>query len=139
MTQVAYISRLFFIKDVFKLSDQTVPPKSNRKLRAAPETVRQRAERTSANPKTKRNFHIHFPTSFIKSLPIWRPIKIIGHYIIPPYFRNSWHELRLVTWPNRKTSLQLTWAVILFSVIFAVLIGSFDFVLGKLFKDVIIK
>jgi len=64
---------------------------------------------------------------------------IIGLILWPPYFRNSWRELRQVTWPNGKQSRQLTLAVILFATIFGLLIAVLDFGLDKLFKQVLLK
>lgn len=57
--------------------------------------------------------------------------------IIPKYFRESWHEIRLTTWPGRKETLRLTIAVFIFSAVFAVIVAALDFVLGKLFKNLI--
>jgi preprotein translocase subunit SecE len=65
--------------------------------------------------------------------------RIIGRILWPTYFRNSFRELRQVTWPNRKQSRQLTVAVIIFSVIFGVMIAIVDFGLDKVFKKVILK
>jgi preprotein translocase SecE subunit len=72
-------------------------------------------------------------------LSLWKPLKFVGHYIVPPYFRNSWRELKLVTWPNRKQSRQLTFAVIMFSVVLGVFVALLDLGFGKLFKEVIVK
>jgi preprotein translocase SecE subunit len=72
-------------------------------------------------------------------LSLWKPLKFVGHYIMPPYFRNSWRELKLVTWPNRKQSRQLTFAVIMFSVVLGVFVALLDLGFGKLFKEVIVK
>lgn len=65
--------------------------------------------------------------------------RILGRILWPAYFRNSFRELRQVTWPNRKQSRQLTVAVIIFSVIFGVMIAIVDFGLDKVFKKVILK
>lgn len=65
--------------------------------------------------------------------------RIIGFILWPPYFRNSWRELRQVTWPNGKQSRQLTLAVILFATIFGLLIALLDFGLDKIFKQVLLK
>jgi preprotein translocase SecE subunit len=53
--------------------------------------------------------------------------------------RNSFKELRHVAWPTGKQTLQLTSAVILFSVIFGVVVALFDFGLDKLFKQVLLR
>lgn len=71
--------------------------------------------------------------------PVGRVTKKAGHYVIPPYFRNSWAELKLVTWPNWNLARQLTVAVIIFAVIFAILLGVVDYGLNAAFKALFLK
>lgn len=59
--------------------------------------------------------------------------------VIPRYFRESFKELREVTWPNRKETFQLTVAVFVFAIIFGVIITITDYGLDKLFKKVLLK
>src|SRR5260221_7717813 len=117
--------------------------------------MRERAERTSAQsgkPNRLRSFakRLSSPlrlagrgTARIASMRIWKPfrkpIRLIGRIIFPRYFRNSFRELRMVTWPNGKQTRQLTGAVIAFSVIFGLFVAAFDYGLDKLFKQVILK
>jgi len=68
-----------------------------------------------------------------------QPFRFIGHMLWLAYFRNSWKELRQVTWPSRRESWQLTSAVIIFATIFGILIAIVDFGLDKLFKQVLLK
>lgn len=65
--------------------------------------------------------------------------RLLGRILWPTYFRNSFRELRQVTWPDRKQTRQLTTAVIIFSLIFGVLIAIVDFGLDKVFKKVILQ
>ncbi len=115
-----------------------------RKLHLTSETVRERAQKTTAQLESghqslwQRLKHVINPFGVVISL-IFKPVKFIGHYVIPPYFRNSWRELKLVTWPNRKQSRQLTLAVIMFSVVIGAFVALLDFGFGKLFKEIIIK
>lgn len=44
----------------------------------------------------------------------------------------------MVTWPSRQQTRQLTFAVILFSIVFGILVALVDFGLDKLFKKVIL-
>jgi preprotein translocase SecE subunit len=67
------------------------------------------------------------------------PARIIGRILLPRYIRNSWGEIRLVSWPSFKQTWRLTYAVIVFSIIFGVIIFFVDFGLNKLFKEFIIK
>ena len=76
---------------------------------------------------------------FLVRVERWKPIHIIGLIIIPRYIRNSWQELRLVTWPNRRETRRLTTAVLIFAVIFGILIACVDYGLDKAFKKVVLK
>src|SRR5262249_10635931 len=123
--------------------------KKSRRLRQAPQTMRQRAEQSVAPKKPSRwrflarlNF-IRRGIDRVRRLRIWAPFKFIGRlvvrFLIPPYFRRSFQELRQVTWPTRKQSRQLTTAVILFSLVFGILVAIFDYGLDRLFKVIITK
>ena len=70
---------------------------------------------------------------------ILKVLRLIGKIIVPPYIRNSWKELKLVTWPSLKQSRQLTFAVLLFAIVFGALIALVDYGLDKLFKDILLK
>ncbi len=50
------------------------------------------------------------------------------------YFKNSWKELRLVRWPNRRATWSFTFAVLLFSAFFMLVILGLDAVFEFLFK-----
>ena len=126
----------------------TEPKKKLRRLRPAPVTMRERAEQSVApKPKRKLPFRIKLPFGrgirTVGALKIWKPLRaaarFLGKMLLPPYVRNSFAELRKVTWPNRKQSLQLTSAVILFSVVFGIIVAIFDYGLDKLFKQVILR
>lgn len=72
-----------------------------------------------------------------------RPMRFIGRtlnkILLIDYFMLSWKELRLVTWPARKETAQLTIAVFIFAIGFGVLIAVVDFGFSKLFQEVILK
>lgn len=72
-----------------------------------------------------------------------RPARFIGrilsNVLLLKYFRNSWKELRQVTWPDRRETTRLTIAVILFAVFFGLLISVVDYGLDKVFEKLIIK
>ena len=70
---------------------------------------------------------------------IRKPVRIIGLILLPRYIRNSWKELKLVTWPDFKTSRKLTSAVIVFAIIFGVVVAIVDLVFNKLFKNILLK
>jgi preprotein translocase SecE subunit len=68
-----------------------------------------------------------------------RPFRFIGRIIFPAYFRNSWQELRLVSWPSWQESRRLTYAVLIFAVIFGATIALVDYGLDKIFRSVLLK
>lgn len=70
---------------------------------------------------------------------IRKPVRIIGLILLPKYIRNSWKELKLVTWPNWRTSRKLTSAVIVFAVIFGVVVAIVDLFFDKLFRNILLK
>lgn len=63
----------------------------------------------------------------------WGVLKAIGGY-----FKGSWQELRQVRWPNRKATWSLTFAVLAFTLFFALLIVLLDAGFKYLF-DLILK
>jgi preprotein translocase subunit SecE len=57
-------------------------------------------------------------------------------HIIPKFIKSTFTEIRQVTWPDRKITVKLTVAVVLFSLIFSALVGSLDWVFEIIFKKV---
>lgn len=70
---------------------------------------------------------------------ILRPVKKVLGWLMPRYFVNAWREVRQVTWPTRRETWRLTFAVFLFALIFGLLIAGVDKVLDEFFKKVILK
>ena len=69
--------------------------------------------------------------------PFRKPFRIIGRILLPKYIRNSWYELKLVTWPTWKQSRKLTFAVLVFALVFGVIVAIVDYGLDKVFKQLI--
>jgi preprotein translocase SecE subunit len=141
--------------------EQTVAeekPKAKRRVKN-PETFRERAlkaSETGVQPKrvtrVKGKFG-QFIAWFFR--PVWlalkwmfdhpplrwlaRPARLVGKVIFPAYFRNSWQELRQVTWPSWKQSRQLTFAVLIFAVIFGGAVALVDYGLDKAFQHLLLK
>jgi preprotein translocase SecE subunit len=126
--------------------------KKLRRLRQAPQTMRERAAvTTNKQPKPNKlrqaagkvGAPFRATGKVFGKIHIWKPFKVAGRFVgrifVPPYVRNSFKELRQVTWPDRKQTLQLTSAVIIFSVVFGIVVALFDFGLDKLFKQVILR
>jgi len=55
------------------------------------------------------------------------------------FLYNSWQELKEVTWPTFREGLRLTYAVIFFSVVFALVLAGVDYGLDKAFKQLLLK
>lgn len=125
--------------------------RAKRRLRASSETLRERSvklqEQAAApkKPSTVRAFFWGFflPLRWIGrqigKLGRFRVFRWIGYVLLPVYIRNSWRELRRVSWPNRRQTFALVWAVIVFSIVFGLLIAAVDYGLDKLFKELIVK
>jgi preprotein translocase SecE subunit len=118
------------------------------------ETVREKAEKSveAKNKPAKKPGVVRLTLGYIAApfrligrgfakigrfLGRFKVLRFIGRILWPQYFRNSWKELRQVTWPTRRETWQLTLAVIIFSVIFGVLVAVVDYVLNKLFKQLL--
>lgn len=126
------------------MAENSQSTRKKRRIRESTETIRERGVRADATKSTaqkrgpvRRMLHWFF------GLIIWKPFKVtgrfLGKYLIPPYFKNSWRELRFVTWPSRTQSRQLTFAVMVFAVVFGVIIAIVDYGLDKAFKALILN
>lgn len=60
-------------------------------------------------------------------------------FSLPRYFKGAWGEIKLTTWPSRKETIRLTFAVFIFSSVFAAFVAILDFALDKVFKHLITK
>ena len=71
-----------------------------------------------------------------------KPFRFIGRFLnkvlFIQYFRDSYKELRLVTWPSRKQTIQLTFAVFIFAMSLGIAIAALDFGLNKLFELILL-
>ena len=129
-------------------------PKSTRKVKN-PETFRQRAIKAGEqNQQPGRRSRLRSAAGkpvrpvvagvkkFSRLKPVrlaTAPLRFVGRFLFPKYFRESYRELKLVKWPDRKTSRDLTFAVLIFAFIFAVIVSIIDYGLDKLFKEVLLK
>jgi len=128
------------------------PAKPKRRVVKNPETFRERAiKAVEASEQPKRNNRVRQAVGRFSG-PVFRPIgrglrtifglkpvRMLGRVVFPRYFRNSWAELRLVTWPNWRESRQLTFAVLVFAVVFGAAIAGVDWGLDKVFKQLLLK
>lgn len=135
-------------------------PKKKRQIKKS-ETIRQQAVKAGeAKPKPRRIRRtvkkagtpvkaagrgvtkVARPFSFL----LWpfrtRPARFIGRILskvlLFRYFASSWQELRLVVWPDRRTTLKLTLAVFIFAISFSLIVAVADYGLDKLFKQLLV-
>lgn len=128
--------------------------KKKPRVRKAPETVRERADKQTAKkntPPSKLKGKIVRPLSAIRRVgakeyhPIPVPDNKAGRVlkkrvrIVPKFIREAWAELKLVTWPTKKEATRLTLAVFIFAIFFAIFIQVLDLVFNKLVKEIFIK
>jgi preprotein translocase SecE subunit len=138
--------------------------KNNRKRKVKnPETFRERAIKAADDSGKPTKKHQIRSTGSRVVTPVTRPIgkgtkfvfhrkpfifigkvlgkifRSIGKILLPRYIRNSWKELKLVTWPSWQQSRQLTFAVIIFATVFGAVIAAVDFGLDKLFRYILLK
>ena len=122
--------------------------KPKRRLVKKAETVREKAEKAVESSKQPRRLHTTkrraaAPFRLIgkggAKLGKYKFFRIIGLILFPPYFRNSWKELRQVTWTKPKESFRLTFAVISFALVFGVVVAVLDYGLDKVFKELLLK
>ncbi len=67
------------------------------------------------------------------------PLRLLAKILFPKFLRSSYQELRMVKWPNGRESRQLTFAVLVFAVVFGVIVAVVDYGLDKLFREVLLK
>jgi preprotein translocase subunit SecE len=51
---------------------------------------------------------------------------------IARYFKESWNELKKVSWPKRGEVVHYTWVVIISTLVFALVLGLVDIGIGQL-------
>lgn len=112
-------------------------PTKKKRLIKDPETFRERLQRGAApESKSKRSLN---PLGRGPFKAVSRFLAPIGRFIIPKYFRASWGELKLVTWPSGKEGRRLTFAVLIFAVVFGAAIAGVDWGVDKLFQRLLLK
>ena len=129
-------------------------PTKKKRLLKKTETVRERSTKPVKEAKPRR---LHAAKSTVarpfahaarigkKEYYLPMPDNRVGRFlnkrrsIIPRFFKESFAELRQVTWPTRRMTLNLTVAVFLFAFFFGLVVAATDFGLDKLFKQLIIK
>lgn len=128
-------------------------PRAKRRVKN-PESFREKAQKANEQPKVSRRSSVvrllgialrplgAGLRSLFTATPLKYPyggLRVVLRFIIPSYFKNSWRELKLVTWPNLRQSRALTLAVLIFAVVFGGAVALVDTGLDKLFKALVLK
>jgi preprotein translocase SecE subunit len=122
------------------------------------ETVRDRTAKQTAKVAAKANKvpkkRVRRAVSVISS-PLRKPVSIVawpfklrpvrfvgrllGRILWPKYFRNSYKELKQVTWPTRRDTWKLTLAVLIFAVLFGLLAAGTDVILDRIIRRIVFR
>ena len=137
--------------------------KSKDASRKRPQTVRERSQTVTGQTKTRRRVVnktartiwkpfqiigeglkvIFHPLRFVLRPFKTRPMRFVGRILakvlLINYFRTAFHELKGVTWPNRKETVKLTFAVFIFAIIFGAVVAITDYGLDKLFHKILLS
>lgn len=126
--------------------------KDKKRIVKDPESFKDRALKAGQPKESKKSRAVFLLAPFkairklwlklseVKALkPVFVVLRFLGKIIWPTYFRNSFNELKGVTWPTPKMSVRLTYAVLAFAVVFGVAIALVDLVLDKVFKVLLLK
>lgn len=129
------------------MADAQTGSKAPRRIRKV-ETLREQVEKRAVTDAQVKSAGPTRKAARAIGKPVVRPLRWLGHFrvlhiigliLVPRYFRNSWRELRQVTWPNKKESRRLTLAVMLFALLFGIAIAIVDYGLDKIFKRILLK
>jgi preprotein translocase SecE subunit len=129
--------------------NQDAPKRKRRVLRAAPDTstLREKSEKAqaqSSKPRRSSGVWRVVGAPFRAIGRLFRPLgrfrffRVLGLILFPPYFRNSVKELRQVSWPDRRQTRRLVFAVIVFSLAFGSIVAAVDYGLDKAFRILIL-
>jgi preprotein translocase SecE subunit len=103
-------------------ADKTTGASTKDAAKATPVTITKRTIKTPATSRRRLRIKLWVP----------RPVRAMG-----AYFAGAWRELRAVRWPNRKATWELTFAVLIFSLFFALLILGLDAAFHYMFKEIL--
>jgi preprotein translocase SecE subunit len=136
-------------------------PKPKKRRIRAPQTVREKAQSKTSKAETakpkklgKVKKVIAWPFKkvawpfkkagkFLGRFRVFRFIakvfKFLAKILLINYLISSWKELKLVTWPSRRESWRLTFAVLAFAIVFGALVATLDYGLSHLFKSLLLS
>ena len=100
--------------------------------------VRRTVKKAAAPIKTikklhAKEYHLPLPENKLGRL-LSKRVKLFPRFVV-----EAFKEVKQVTWPNRRDTISLTFAVFIFAVAFAIIVGLLDFGLSKAFEKFIVK
>ena len=122
--------------------------------RKRPTTVREHAEKQAekrVEKPSKIKGKIHKPLTVLRQAgkkeftPIKAPEKKGVRHLnkrvrfVPKFIRESWAELKKVTWPTKREAVRLTIAVFIFAIVFTLFIQIIYFLFNKLVKEILLR
>ncbi|MBQ3352879.1 preprotein translocase subunit SecE [Candidatus Saccharibacteria bacterium] len=93
-----------------------------------------KSEKAKQKAAKKAEKKIDSEKSSKKPFILIRPFVYLGRY-----FRDSWHEIRQVRWPNRKATWKMVLAVVLYTALFVLIISLLDLFFTWLFNLILGK
>jgi len=126
-------SRLFYLPEFLGV---TIKKVERAMAKSAGEKTTKVTRITAKETVSKKASKKTVKTVKVRKEPTNRFVKTL--FAIGGYFKGAWIELRLVRWPTRRATWGLTFAVILFSAFFVLLIVLLD-ILFKFIFEIILK
>lgn len=116
--------------------NQKVAAKAEAKANKTPKRRVRRVASTAVKPFRTPAKVLSWP---FRTRPIRFIGRVLGRILWPKYFRNAWAEIRQVTWPSRKDTWKLTFAVLVFAIVFGLAAAGVDFVLDKVIRRIVFR
>ena len=118
---------------------QTVRERAEGQKAGKSKRIRKHASKVAEPVKKVSGFGRRIGRFLVPNNRFGRILRKIGRILWPKYFTDAWHEIKLVTWPNRRETVRLTFAVFVFALVFGVTVAALDYGLDKLFREVIVE
>ena len=121
-----------------KAQDPSKPQPKTKKVTPKPNTKSSTKTPKTTNTKVKQV--TKSPLKPAKPLKkALTPLAFLGKPFVKlgRYLKNSWREIRQVRWPNRKTTWKMTFAVLLYTAFFILLILVLDIFFSFVFNNIL--
>jgi len=112
-----------------------IKAKSNKPAKKADRKKKLNIGKATASTKKVLKKEVNLPLPEAKS----KPGKFLSkkrRIRAPKYFRDSWTEVKKVTWPTRKVAFKLSFAVVVFTLVFALFTSIVDYGFSQLVERI---